>query len=109
MLKLGGRNDWRFSSINELLSIVDYRTRYPAINWSVFKNAGGYGKNYWTSISNADYTDAVWYVQVGKYGDTFYAYKSDFMHVLCVRDTDNYYIDPGQNGVSPSVIIYFLN
>ncbi|MBI5185204.1 MAG: DUF1566 domain-containing protein [Nitrospinae bacterium] len=81
-LSLGGYDDWRLPSINELESIVDSRARIPSINAAYFPNANS--SFYWSSTTVANFTSLAWYVYF-YYGYINFNLESDSDYVLCVR------------------------
>ena len=82
-LKLGGFEDWRLPTIQELLTIVDYRRVSPAI-----LKAFSYTEEesfYWTKTHVADEDDAFWGVNF-KRGASSKASEYYDRYVRCVRD-----------------------
>ena len=82
-LKLGGFEDWRLPTIQELLTIVDYSRVSPAI-----LKAFSYIEEesfYWTKTHVADEDDAFWGVNF-KRGASSKASEYCDRYVRCVRD-----------------------
>ena len=62
-LPAGGYSDWRLPNRNELQSIVDYSRYNPAIDTTFFPDTvGTVASDYWSSTTNANYTDYRWYL-----------------------------------------------
>jgi hypothetical protein len=77
----GGHEDWHLPRIDELLTIVDYSRRSPAID-PVFDCRSF---NYWSSSIYTDYPDNAWYVYFHN-GYTHWYKKSSFSYfVRCAR------------------------
>lgn len=81
-LTLGGYSDWRFPSIEELESIVDYAQVSPAID-PVFINA--LSSYYWSSTTFAAGTPNYAWVVTFSNGDGNYLNKDNNLVVRCVR------------------------
>jgi len=78
----GGHSDWRMPTIKELTFITDLSCYEPAINTTYFPHTRS--SSYWSSTTNAIYTDYAWYVYFyGGYGDV--SYKSSSYYVRAVR------------------------
>lgn len=59
-IALCGKTDWRLPKVSELLSIVDYSRKSPAINTDFFPSTGSY--EYWSSSSDALDGNFAWQV-----------------------------------------------
>ncbi len=81
-LALGGHNDWRLPTIEELVYITDKGRVNPAID-PEFENVSS--SVYWSSTTNVDYTGAAWDVYFN-YGGDNHDYKHNAAYVRCVRD-----------------------
>lgn len=79
-LVLGGKADWRLSSIGELQTIVDYSRHDQAID-SLFDCLSNY---YWSSSIHVSYPNAAWFVIFG-FGRVDWADKTFPSYVRCVR------------------------
>ena len=82
-LKLGAFEDWRLPTLNELLSIVDYKRYKPAL----LKEFSYANKDtlYWSSTPYAKTSDEFWGVSF-KDGATSNASETYDRYVRCVRD-----------------------
>ncbi len=80
---LAGFSDWRLPNKNELVSIVEYRCNYPAINNQAFPNTSS--RLYWSSSPNAYDSGKAWYVYFDA-GSVNIDGKNDSNHVRLVRD-----------------------
>ena len=78
-----GYEDWRVPNIKELGSLVEQDCYSPAINQSIFSNAGSNG--YWSSSPNAEYTTLVWTIHFN-YGIDDYISMSISRAVRLVRN-----------------------
>ncbi len=98
-LTLGGYDDWRLPSMDELLTIVDYGRYSPAIN-PVFQNVGSFWKNgvevddyivssYWSSTNFAFNNSLAWSVVFHDYNNyianTIAEFTSNNNLIRCVR------------------------
>ena len=58
-----GHSDWKLPGVKELISLVDYSRFGPPLPLShSFLNVQSYG--YWSSSSDANYTDGAWVVHM---------------------------------------------
>ncbi len=83
-LVAGGYSDWRLPKKKELLSIVNYQFKNPAVDKSIFP--GMNTQNYWTATTYADGQINAWAVHFGS-GQTTFTRKDNKYRVLCVRHT----------------------
>jgi hypothetical protein len=81
-LELGGMKSWRLPTIRELLTLVDYERRDPAINTEFFACESGW---YWTSTPWAGSpADCAWGVYF-YYGGANYGRHDSYGFVRAVR------------------------
>ena len=59
-LEFAGWDDWRLPNINELMSIVDHSRYNPAFDPMIFTQFYDMWTPYWSSTTNASWTDGVW-------------------------------------------------
>ena len=60
-LRLGGHKDWRMPTIKELISIVDYGKREPAIDTKAFRmKAGETWHRFWSSSPVVGWPEGAW-------------------------------------------------
>ena len=81
-LSLAGHDDWRFPTRVELVSIVDFTTRDPAIDATAFPGTPSEG--FWSASRVAGAASAAWYVDFGA-GSTYSFFVDDAERVRCVR------------------------
>lgn len=82
-LGINDKSNWRLPTLYELLTIVDYKKRNPALNdIFAFIQADGY---YWSSDTIIKNSKFAWYVSF-KEGNTYGFNKSKKAYVRCVRD-----------------------
>ncbi|CAA6800259.1 MAG: Chitinase (EC, partial [uncultured Sulfurovum sp.] len=80
-LVMGGHEDWRLPTIQELGGIGDYGQHDPVIN-VVFLNTNS--SYYWSSTSHSYYSGNAWIVNFF-YGNQDHSYKGNNYYVRCVR------------------------
>ena len=81
-LKIGKHKNFRIPTMNELQSIIDYKTHDPAIIKG-FTNTDT--ESYWTSTPYVGYKDSAWLINF-KDGERTYKGKSYTRYVRCVAD-----------------------
>ncbi len=79
-LDLGGHEDWRLPSYEELETLVDYTTHSPAIDAAFASNNG----LYWTLSELAEDQDKIWAVSF-QFGDDYVVHKDSRNFVRCIR------------------------
>lgn len=74
--------DWRLPNIKELMSIVNYQNKTPAISTAYFLTVSG--ENYWSSTTNVGMSDGAWSVYFENGGVYGYG-RTESHRVRCVR------------------------
>jgi hypothetical protein len=77
-----GYNDWRIPNAKELFSIVEDQCYLPSINVKIFPNTPNY--YFWSSTSNSNISNAVFYVFFGN-GSSAMLTKDSGLGVRLVR------------------------
>jgi hypothetical protein len=80
-LTLGGYDDWRLPSVEELENIEDYGRYSPAIDTAVFQNTGTGG--YWSGFTGENHSYA-WLADFN-YGGVYFDNKGNTHYVRCIR------------------------
>lgn len=81
-LTLGGYNDWRAPSVEELFCLANRSRGKPAIDTNAFPDT--MSSFYWSSTTHAYYTNFAWGVSF-YYGYVCSNYKSNAYYVRAVR------------------------
>ncbi len=116
-LELGGFTDWRLPSRNELLSIVKYDVKSPAIDHGFFSDTQSYG--FWTSTTFLTPTSVVdkynkgWKIDFSS-GNTTYAEKNQALWVRAVRGGNNatlrkWHLDKDEDGYGDPAAFKLIN
>ncbi len=82
VLTLGGFEDWRLPTIDELMYIANRSKRGPAIDTSYFENVVSI--RYWSSTTVVAYSNSAWYLNFNE-GSGSWLDKSNSFYVRCVR------------------------
>jgi hypothetical protein len=84
-LNLGGSTAWRLPNIKELESLTDDTQSNPSIDTSMFPNT--YASGYWSSTTNAYYSDNTWFVGFSNGGVWIYPKNNEYttLNIRCVR------------------------
>jgi len=84
----GNRKGWRLPTVEELSTLVDPGQTNPSLPpGHPFTNVKSSG--YWSSTTNASYTDGAWFVYF-RYGYVDYNFKANDNYVRCVRGGHGY-------------------
>ena len=88
-LNIGGFNDWRLPNLNELISIVDYGAKNPAINQTYFQDTDyvvdSALNQYWSSTTNPGDTNQAFSVEFSAGNAGGLVDKTTSYSVRCVR------------------------
>ncbi len=86
-LVIGNKRDWRLPAIKELVSIVFYSKKSPAI-YEYFTSSTA-DSEYWSSTQFTDTQSHIWYLNF-RFGDLYFADKKMVFFTRCVRDERGY-------------------
>ena len=102
-LSLAGHDEWRLPNRNEMQTLLDYVSVYPAIDTTIFPDT--ISSIYWSSTTNANNTSYAWHSSFGS-GFLGISLKSNMnYYVRAVTETSIYIItsSAGAGGsISPS-------
>jgi len=81
-LDFAGHTDWRLPNIKELISIMDYGTKTPAINATFFPHTQS--DYYWSSSTSFDMSAFAWHGDFS-FSNVFLTNKTTSLYIRCVR------------------------
>ena len=97
----GGYSDWRLPNMKELISIVEWKCNYPAINRSIFPSTPA--SYFWSASANAYTSIDAWYVDFS-YGYGYGFSRNTSLSVRLVRSGQSFdALAPTSDTTSPSL------